>query len=77
MRPIILGDEVKIRDRRGVQGGEEGVLSGVANRRWRESADEIGIVGRGSLQIGPSQISVEIFNPIDHCGIALQGNLSL
>ena len=74
VRPVILGDEIKIGDRGRMKGGEEGVLSGAANRRWRESVVEIGVVGRWSLKIDSGQISVEILNPVDHCRIALQRN---
>ena len=74
VRPVILGDEIKIGDRRGMQGGEEGVFSGVANRRRRESGIEIGIVRRWPLKIDSGQIPVEILNPVDHCRIALQRN---
>ena len=45
MRPVILGNEIKIGNWGGVQGGEEGVPSGVANRRGRESVVEIGVIG--------------------------------
>ena len=53
VRPIILGDEIKVRDGSRVDGSQEGVFAGVADGSGRKSGNDIGVIGSGSHQILP------------------------
>ena len=74
--PVVFRDEVEVGDRSWVKGSKDGVFSGVTNGCRGKAIHEIGIIRGGPQQIFLGQISIEIFDSIDHCGIALKGDSS-
>jgi hypothetical protein len=72
MRPIILGNEIKIWNRSGTAGSHKGVPARITDRSRGKSSPEIGVIRSGSQQIFFGQISIEISYSIDDGGIALE-----
>jgi len=72
--PVVLGDEVEVGDRSRVEGSMDGVFSRVTDGRRGKPIHEIGIIRGGSQHILFGQISVKVFDSIDHRGIALKGH---
>jgi len=70
--PVILGYEIKVRDRSRVDGSQEGVFAGIADRSGRESGNDIGVIGSGSHQILSGYVAIEILYSIDDGRIALE-----
>ena len=73
--PVVLGDEVEVGDRSRVEGSMDGVFSWVTDGCRGKPIHEIGIVRGRPQQIFFCQISIEIFDSIDHRWIALEGHL--
>jgi ribosomal protein S28E/S33 len=76
MGPIVFGDEIEIRNRSRVKSSMERVLPWVTDGGRGKPVSDIGIIGGRPSQIFFGQISVKILNSIDHCRIALEGDLS-
>ncbi len=51
VRPVVLRNEVKVRDGSRVDSGEEGVSSRVTDRGGGKSRKEIGVIRSGSHQV--------------------------
>ena len=74
MGSVIFGDEVEIGNRSRLDSCQKGVFARVTDRGGGKSNNEIGVVRGGSHQMFFGQISIKIFNSIDHCGVTLEGN---
>jgi hypothetical protein len=75
MGPVILRNEVEIRDRGRMEGSKNGFFPGVADGGGRKTVPEISIIRSGSQQIFFGQIPVKIFNSINHGGVTLKRDL--
>ena len=75
MGPIIFGNEIEVWNRSRVEGCQKGFLAGITDGGGRKSNGDVGIVRGFSEQVFFGQISIKIFNSIDHGGIALEGDL--
>jgi hypothetical protein len=75
MGSVIFGDEVEIGDRSRTDSCQKGVFARVTDGGGGKSSNEIGVIRGGSHQMFFGQISIKIFNSIDHRGITLEGNL--
>jgi len=73
--PIIFRNEIEVGNRSRVDGRQKGYFARVTDGGGRQSNHEVGVVRSGSHQIFFSQISIKIFNSIDHGGITLEGDL--
>jgi hypothetical protein len=72
MRPVILGNEIKVRNRSGADGGQKGVPARVTDGSGGKSSQEIGVIRSGSQQIFSGQISIKMSYSIDDGGITLE-----
>ena len=72
--PVVFGDEVEVGDRGGGEGSKDRVFSRITDGCGGESIHEIGIIRARTQQIFFGQISVKVFDSIDHRGIALKGH---
>jgi len=76
MGPIVFGNEIEVWDGSRMEGCQKGFLTGVADGGGREPEHKVGIVRGLTEQMFFGQISVKIFNSINHGGITLEGNIS-
>ena len=76
MGPIIFGNEIEVWNGSRVEGCQKGFLAGITDGGGRKSNGEVGVIRGLPEQMFFGQISIEIFNSIDHGGIALEGNVS-
>jgi hypothetical protein len=51
VRPVVLGNEIKVGNRRGADGGQKGVSARITDRGGGKSSKEIGVIRSGSHQI--------------------------
>jgi hypothetical protein len=75
VRPIIPGNEIKVRNRSRVYGSQKGVFARVTDGGGGKSCNTISVIRSASRQVFSCQIAVEILDSIDHGGIALKGDL--
>jgi hypothetical protein len=75
VRPIIPGNEIKVRNRGRVDGSQKGIFARIADGGGGKSCNTIRVIRSGPRQIFSCQIPVEVFDSIDHGGITLKGNL--
>ena len=74
VRPIVFGDEVKIRDRSRAERSKEGGFPRITDGGGRKPLNQISIVGGGSQEMFFGQIPIKALDSIDHCGVALERN---
>src|SRR5436190_20994723 len=55
-----LGDEIEVIGVRGLEHGADGGLPRVADRAWRQSAFQVGVVGRFDLQVGWRELGLPV-----------------
>jgi hypothetical protein len=48
VRPVILGNEIKVGNRSGADSGQKGVSARITDRGGRKSSKEIGVIRSGS-----------------------------
>ena len=75
MGPVIFRDEVEVGNRSGVEGSKNGIFSRVTDRCGGEPNKEVSVIGSGLQQMFFRQVSIKIFNSIDHGGVTLKRDL--
>lgn len=76
VRPVALGDKIKIINSGWIKSGLQGIEAGIADGARREAADNIRIIGRITFQMTALHCAVKVFQIVNGGRITLQTHFS-
>ena len=74
MGPIFFGDKVQIGSGGWIEHSLDRCSPGIANGTGGQTSPGVGVIGSVGLEVGFGEVAVEIFESINHRGIALKPN---